>query len=826
MKYLRFVLVAVFFFVGAMQASLGQVPSKPWFNQDFSSLERECLSVSDDDEACKRLADRIEKSIEGKPTEALAMLLGILRDDAMGIGNGWFKDPQLLHSWSWLAGRFRIDESMALEKKGFVGDPFLFDRIDRNGDGKLESGDFDWSPDSMYMREMGVANQFFRFIDQSGDSQVNRDEWMAFFDSARKDETHLSIDSFRRAIPIGKGRPPYLPGDEPTRRRLLEGFFKSELGSFFEGPSLNEVAPDFELKTQDGKETIRLSKHYHDKPIVLIFGNYTCGPFRRFYRELDDVCHSLKGRIHCFGIYVREAHPEDGWIMESNSRMGVRLPQPKTFEERIAVAQTCATKLNYRMPLLVDSIDDTVGNQYSAMPGRVYVLDRNGRVLYRSSRGPFGFRPGEVEQAIMMSVLDNEAKQQPFVPLLSDQQTWERLPELKAGVKGALPIWARAVAAELPRTTAAMLELDAAHRLRSPLDPKLRAKLRWCIAQANHCDYSMAYALADLRRSGGKQEDIGAFMQGFPAGSKPEQEAMQFVKQLSTEASKIDDDLFDRLKEHYGDRAVAAMVLLAAYGNFQDRIILGLNLSIEENGPLPPCDVRFVDGALQIAPLLPPDNGQDQYIADGVAISPPGKDWNGITFGQLQKGLEVQRDRKARLPIPAWDQVQDKLPAPMSSKPTAIRWSLINYGYVPELAIPWTISTRTHWSECPSPRILEESLFWVQTRAVECSYCMGHCEMLLEVAGLSKEATANRTKLLAESDWSAFPPEEQRAYAFARKLSTTPWLISQQDYQTLRSDWGDKKAMGIFWWLCRGLYMTRISDGFQLPLERENVFGP
>ncbi len=158
------------------------------------------------------------------------------------------------------------------------------------------------------------------------------------------------------------------PATSRLEKKLLEGFFKSELGSFFEGPSLNDATPDFELKTQDGKEKIRLSEHIGDKPIVLIFGNYTCGPFRRFYRELDDICHSLKGRIHCFGIYVREAHPEDGWIMESNSRLGVRLPQPKTYEERMAVARTCATKLNYRMPLLVDSIDDTVGNQYSAMP--------------------------------------------------------------------------------------------------------------------------------------------------------------------------------------------------------------------------------------------------------------------------------------------------------------------------------------------------------------------------------------------------------------------------------------------------------------------------
>lgn len=102
---------------------------------------------------------------------------------------------------------------------------------------------------------------------------------------------------------------------------------------------------------------------------------------------------------------------------------------------------------------------------------------------------------------------------------------------------------------------------------------------------------------------------------------------------------------------------------------------------------------------------------------------------------------------------------------------------------------------------------------------------MGHCEMLLEVAGMDRAAIANRTQLLAETDWAAFPPQEQRAYAFARKLSQTPWEMTKKDIDSLEEDWGAHKSMGLFWWMCRGLYMTRISDGFQLPLERDNVFG-
>ena len=113
-----------------------------------------------------------------------------------------------------------------------------------------------------------------------------------------------------------------------------------------------------------------------------------------------------------------------------------------------------------------------------------------------------------------------------------------------------------------------------------------------------------------------------------------------------------------------------------------------------------------------------------------------------------------------------------------ASRPTRIVWNLVCSGYVPELAVPWSVATRTMWAEAKPDRVFEESLFWVQTRAIRCNYCMGHCEMLLEVAGLDKDAVAERTRRLAGDDWSAFPPAEQRAYAYARKLTKTPWELT------------------------------------------------
>jgi hypothetical protein len=101
---------------------------------------------------------------------------------------------------------------------------------------------------------------------------------------------------------------------------------------------------------------------------------------------------------------------------------------------------------------------------------------------------------------------------------------------------------------------------------------------------------------------------------------------------------------------------------------------------------------------------------------------------------------------------------------------------------------------------------------------------MGHCEMLLAVAGLDKNALEARTRILASSDWSALPPWDRAAFFFTRKLSTTPWEINDSDRKTLIAHFGQERSMDVIWWACRCHYMTRVADAFQLSLEHDNVF--
>jgi hypothetical protein len=92
--------------------------------------------------------------------------------------------------------------------------------------------------------------------------------------------------------------------------------------------------------------------------------------------------------------------------MASNDRVGITFAQPRTTQERVGVAQKCCSALQMTMPLLIDDINDRVGHAYSGMPDRLYVVGREGRVVYKGGRGPFGFNSAEMEQALILHLLD------------------------------------------------------------------------------------------------------------------------------------------------------------------------------------------------------------------------------------------------------------------------------------------------------------------------------------------------------------------------------------------------------------------------------------
>jgi type I thyroxine 5'-deiodinase len=99
-------------------------------------------------------------------------------------------------------------------------------------------------------------------------------------------------------------------------------------------------------------------------------------------------------------VYILEAHPVDAWQDEDNQKDKISVASPTTLAERCAVEGACATKLALRIPAVIDDLENSTEEAYTAWPDRLYVIDREGRVAYKSKPGPFGFKPAEVEQTL------------------------------------------------------------------------------------------------------------------------------------------------------------------------------------------------------------------------------------------------------------------------------------------------------------------------------------------------------------------------------------------------------------------------------------------
>jgi len=74
--------------------------------------------------------------------------------------------------------------------------------------------------------------------------------------------------------------------------------------------------------------------------------------------------------------------------------------QPKTFEARTTIAQVCSLDLELAIPTLIDDMENSTDHKYYALPDRLYLIGRDGRVAYRGGPGPFGFVASELERAI------------------------------------------------------------------------------------------------------------------------------------------------------------------------------------------------------------------------------------------------------------------------------------------------------------------------------------------------------------------------------------------------------------------------------------------
>jgi len=119
---------------------------------------------------------------------------------------------------------------------------------------------------------------------------------------------------------------------------------------------------------------------------------------------MEAIYRRYRDHIAFFVVYVQEAHPTDGWQVESNVAEGVLFRQHQDYDEREDVAMTCSLDLHLSIPVLVEAMDNAIDAAYGAAPERLYLIGVDGRVAYHGGAGPQFFDLEAWERAIAASV--------------------------------------------------------------------------------------------------------------------------------------------------------------------------------------------------------------------------------------------------------------------------------------------------------------------------------------------------------------------------------------------------------------------------------------
>lgn len=150
----------------------------------------------------------------------------------------------------------------------------------------------------------------------------------------------------------------------------------ADLRTYSEGGNMDPHTHDFTLKdARDGRPY-----HLEGRPgriRAFMFGSISNPPARAQLPFWDRLRAKYDtALVDLFVVYGKELHPGDRKRFRA-------YPVPKSEHEKLAYAQEFAQLTT--LPVLVDGLDDAVLQAYGRVPNGAYVVDADGRLVFRGT---------------------------------------------------------------------------------------------------------------------------------------------------------------------------------------------------------------------------------------------------------------------------------------------------------------------------------------------------------------------------------------------------------------------------------------------------------
>ena len=180
---------------------------------------------------------------------------------------------------------------------------------------------------------------------------------------------------------------------DAVREKKLAASLEPKQARAGQGPGTGDPAPDFTATRMGSEGKVTLAQLRQAGPVLLIFGSYTCPNFRGAADTLNKLYLQYKDRLPFYLVYIREAHSTTDWASTRNQREGIVLPPAASMNERQDHATMCVRKLHIEFPALLDSMNGAAEKAYAAWPSKAYLIDKRGKILFRTALGEQDFHP-------------------------------------------------------------------------------------------------------------------------------------------------------------------------------------------------------------------------------------------------------------------------------------------------------------------------------------------------------------------------------------------------------------------------------------------------
>lgn len=365
------------------------------------------------------------------------------------------------------------------------------------------------------------------------------------------------------------------------------------------------------------------------------------------------------------------------------------------------------------------------------------------------------------------------------------------------------------------------------------LDYAFKVQLFWIVSRTNNCQYCLGHQESKLLGAGMTEDEIAALDGDWSEHTPAQRNAYAFARKITYEPHRLINGDIDGLRKFYTDKQILEMILSVAGnnsinrwkegagipqssggGNFGRRPAAGAETTAEPPRPAPtshsyltPTSPKFQKTVTKVAPILiDPKTGEP--TGKTVANRP-----NLESRGEVEQALDVARKRTPRLPLVDEEKTRELLPDGFPAGPLP-QWVRLLANF-PNSAKGRISSIRSAEERNDLKPLFKAQVSWIIARQDRAWYAVGQARQRL----LDQGWTDDQIYTL-DGDWSAFTPAERSLFTLARKLSTTPVVLTDADVAEAVKQAGPREVVQTISYTTNRASFDRITESAGLRLDK------